>query len=75
MPAEFCIEQEGSVLHRPVGCDRCHSLILRHQPRIAWLPKKVLLEYPSPPWSYRHITCGSPCAEGAVNPLYIPTGA
>jgi hypothetical protein len=70
----FCIEQPGSALHHPVGCNDCHRLILRHEPRIAWLPSEKLLEYPSPPWSYRHVTCCNPCQEGSPcseGPLYM----
>lgn len=67
MATAVCFEQDGSVHHRPVGCDRCRRLILRHEPRIAWLPDSQALEYDNPPWGYRHVTCGSPCDERTLS--------
>jgi len=72
--AAFCIEQPGSVLHYPVACSDCHRLVLRHEPRIAWLPSEKCLEDPSPAWSYRHVTCCNPCQENSPcseGPLYM----
>lgn len=58
--ALVCVEIPEDALHRVRACDECGGRILRHEPRFMWLPDARALQYDNPPWSYRHVTCGSP---------------